>query len=331
MTKYCVVDASNLMHRAKRVVRADEVDEVVGGCIDIFFRSMRKVFEKFGSDHAVVAFDHASWRSVVYSEYKGTRREAREADPREVEIGEAVFSALERLRLFLATGTRCTVLHQELCEGDDFIGRWVQLHPSDEHVIISTDSDYRQLVSDKVSIYDGVGEKLYNSEGIFYQDGSKPARGQDSREFYGETWKVKSLASADPYCVDPKWVLFEKVMLGDNSDNITRAAPPGMGPVKLKAAARDAVALQKLFDTLRKDLPDQPSVRELMERNEMLVDLSKQPAEVIELLDGSIAESVGRGPSGSVGAAFLIFCRENRLIRMISEADRFSRMLAKGY
>lgn len=328
---FCIVDVSNLMHRARWAIDGNaDVDDYVGSSLDICFRSMRKVFDKFGADHIVACFDHFSWRKVVFETYKANRNERKESEDG-AEVFKAIVDALEELRVFLDTKTNVTVLHQELCEGDDLVARWVQLHPDDRHVVISTDSDFKQLLSNNVEIYNGVNNTLFTIDGVFFQDGMKAKKDQRTREIYDETWKIKALASEDEYVVDPTWCLFEKIMLGDSGDNVPRAAPPGIGPKRLKGVAMDPLALDKLFSTLRTDQPDEPSVRTLFERNEMLVDLSKQPEEIIEILDASVNESSKKEPVPSAGVAFLQFCRKHNLIRILEDANKFSRMLTANY
>jgi len=45
--------------------------------------------------------------------------------------------------------------HPQL-EADDLIAGWVQAHPNDNHVIISTDGDFAQLIAPNVKQYNGI-------------------------------------------------------------------------------------------------------------------------------------------------------------------------------
>ena len=58
---------------------------------------------------------------------------------------------------FVTDKTNCTVTAGILqLEADDLIAGWVQAHPNDNHVIISTDGDFAQLIAPNVRQYNGV-------------------------------------------------------------------------------------------------------------------------------------------------------------------------------
>ena len=140
--KFAIIDANNLVHRSKHVVgEYATLDEAVGLMITIVFNSMKKSFEKFGCEHAVVCFDSHSWRKEYYPEYKGDR------DHKGDKKYEAVLKVLKDFRDFLENCTNVTVLEESGIEADDFVARWTQIHddPQFEHVIISADGDFKQL------------------------------------------------------------------------------------------------------------------------------------------------------------------------------------------
>ena len=90
------------------------------------------------------------------------------------------------------------------------IARFIALHPNDKIIINSTDSDYDQLLNDRVSRYDGMNEIWYTINGVF---DSKLEPIIDKK-----TGKQKQIDS-------PEYILFEKCMRGDTSDNIMSAYP----------------------------------------------------------------------------------------------------------
>lgn len=325
--RYTIIDASNLMHRARWAISRDmSVEDVIGMSMDIFFRSMRKTFEKFNSEHAVIAFDDFSWRKVVFEDYKANRDE--ETDPRKILLKEEVRKSIDQMLVFFEQETNVTVLKRKLLEGDDFIARWIDLHPDDNHIIISTDSDFVQLLAPNVEIYNGVSSTLMNTTGIYYQDGFPVSKSVPHAELYSERWKIKSTNLHD---VDPVWGLFQKIMLGDKSDNIPRAAPAGIGPKRLKAIFDSEEKLFEMLSSPRKDLPGEPLVQEIYARNNELINLRAQPDDIIDLLDSSIEESISREKREGVGMNFYNFCKINRLNRILKEANHFSKMLNRPY
>ena len=61
------------------------------------------------------------------------------------------------------------MLQNPEAEADDMIARWVQLHPKEKHIIVSSDSDFYQLISDNVQMYNGITDTTITNEG--YYDG----------------------------------------------------------------------------------------------------------------------------------------------------------------
>jgi 5'-3' exonuclease len=63
------------------------------------------------------------------------------------------------------------VLQNPRVEADDLIARWIDLHPDQQCVVISTDKDMNQLVSERVSQYNGVTEETMRIDGVFDKKG----------------------------------------------------------------------------------------------------------------------------------------------------------------
>ena len=116
----------------------------------------------------------------------------------------------DKFKEFIESKTNCTVLQHDQLEADDLIAGWIQSHPNDNHVIISTDGDFAQLISPNVKQYNGVMGITTTHEGYFDEKG-KPVVDK----------KTKQIKPAP----DPQWLLVEKCMRGDTSDNIFSAYP----------------------------------------------------------------------------------------------------------
>ena len=71
------------------------------------------------------------------------------------------------------------------------------MHPEDEHFIISTDTDYNQLITEKVKQYNGVTGELATLQGYFKENG---------RPVLDKEKKPKLLE-------DPEYLLFKKCKL----------------------------------------------------------------------------------------------------------------------
>ena len=78
---------------------------------------------------------------------------------------------------------------------------------NDNHIIVSSDSDYYQLLSPNVKQYNGITQELITLEGV-YNDKGKPVIDKKTKE-------PKQIG-------DPEWLLFEKCIPGDTSDNVSQ-------------------------------------------------------------------------------------------------------------
>lgn len=169
--KFAIFDAANLFNRAHHVCGGDAFTKA-GMALHIVFTSLRKVFREQGVDHIVIAGEGRSWRYDYYPKYKAKRILKRKLmTPREMEEQEVFRDVLKDLMDFFHEKTRMTVIQANCAEGDDLVARWIQLHPNDEHIIVSADSDNIQLLADNVKIYDGITDRLLTLDGVFDNKG----------------------------------------------------------------------------------------------------------------------------------------------------------------
>ena len=222
--------------------------------------------------------------------------------------------------------TNCSVIRCPTAEGDDIIARWIALHPEDEHVIISSDTDFVQLVAPNVKQYNGITDELITLEGTF-NDKGKIVIDKKTKE-------PKPPAN-------PQWLLFEKCMRGDSTDNIFSAYPGvRVNGTKKKIGLTEAfedrgkkgyawnnMMLQRWTD------PDGVEHRVLDDynRNVTLVDLTAQPEDVKLTIDTSIKEQVSHKDVGQVGVRFLQFCGKYELVKCSENAEAFGSWMNKTY
>ena len=302
---YILVDTANTFFRARHVVRGD-ADIKLGMALHITFNSIKKAWNDFGGTHVVFCLEGRSWRKDFYKPYKANRAETRAAmTVREQEEDKLFWETFDAFKEFIETKTNCTVLQHKQLEADDLIAGFIQMHPNDDHVIISTDSDFHQLIAHNVRQYNGVADTLTTIEGIFDKKG-KSVIDKKTKE-----------AVAAP---NPQWILFEKCMRGDSSDNVF-SAYPGVrtkgtkNKVGLTEAYEDKgkkgwawnnMMLQRWTDhegTEHRVLDD-------YERNVTLVDLTAQPEDIRKLITETI-EGNTREPKNvsQVGIRLLKFCQ----------------------
>jgi len=210
MATYVLVDTLNTFFRARHVVRGD-IDTKVGMAIHITLNSIKKAWNDFDADHVVFCLEGRSWRKDFYEPYKRNRKETRDAmTPAQAEEDKVFFEIFDEFKNFVTDKTNCTVLQNPVLEADDLIAGWIQNHPNDNHVIISTDGDFAQLISPSVRQYNGIMNMTITHEGYFDDKGKEIID--------------KKLGGPRP-APNPQWQLFEKCMRGDTSDNVFSAYP----------------------------------------------------------------------------------------------------------
>lgn len=320
--RFILVDTMNLYHRAKYVTKGD-VNMKTGLALHIILSSVKQMWEKFNGSHVVFCLDNKSWRYTFYPKYKATRKVAfANLTPREKEEEEILFEVLYSFIDYLETYTNVTVLRHENIEADDFIARWVDLHPDDDNIIISNDSDFFQLLRNNVKIYNSVGKKniLYTIDGAFDDNGKHiiNKKTQKPVEF-----------------IDPEWELFKKIMRGDVSDNIM-SAYPRVTEKKLKEAFNDRKEKSYIWNNLMLQTWDDIDgnknvVLDKYNFNKRLIDLRYQPDEIKKEMDKVIIEKVQKERVSNVGIHFLRFCGKHMLENISKYPDQYVNYLSKGY
>jgi hypothetical protein len=171
MANYIIVDAYNLFHRAKYATKGDATLKS-GIALHICLNSIKKAWNDFQGSHVVLCLEGHSWRYALYPQYKAQRKAERLLlNAREKEEEEVFQEVLDQFIAYLKEKTNVTVLQHKGIEADDFIARWTDLHPEDQHIIVSGDTDFYQLLAPNVRIYDGVNQRLITTDGMFDEKG----------------------------------------------------------------------------------------------------------------------------------------------------------------
>lgn len=324
---YLLIDLTNVFFRARHVTRGD-LDDKVGLSIHTVFSSIRKAWRDFKATHTVVCLEGRSWRKDVYPPYKRQRAESRAAlSPKEAEEEEVFWETLDQFKDFIINRTNCTVLHNPVLEADDLIAGWIRHHPNDNHVIISTDGDFAQLVSHNVRQYNGVTGVTTTIDGYFDEKG-KPVIDNKTKE-----------AKAPP---DPSWLLFEKCMRGDTSDNIFSAYPG----VRTKGTKNKIGLLEAYADRNNKGYSwnnlmlqrwiDHDGIEHRViddfQRNVQLCDLNAQPDHIKAVIDQTIFNAMLSNKDIShVGIRLLKFCSTYDLVKITEQVESYTAPLNAKY
>ena len=324
---HILVDTANTFFRARHVINGD-ADVKLGMAFHITLNSIKKAWQDFEGTHVVFCLEGRSWRKDYYEPYKRNRQVARDALTEKQQEEDTIFwEAFDTFKDFVSEKTNCTVLQHKELEADDLIAGWIQQHPDVDHVVVSTDTDFQQLIAPNVKLYNGVQEVTTTHEGFFDKKGNH----------------VIDKKTKEPKTVpDPQWLLFEKCMRGDTSDNVF-SAYPGVR----KKGTRNKVGLLEAFED--KDLKgynwnnlmlqrwvdhngEEHRVLDDYQRNVTLIDLTAQPEDIKDKITGTIQESIDAEKNISqVGVRLMKFCHLYDLKKISDQAQAYAEPLNARY
>jgi 5'-3' exonuclease len=326
--KYALLDTANIFFRARHVAsRNTDLDEKVGMALHLTLASINQIVRKFNVDHVVVCLEGKSWRKSFYEPYKKNRIvDTLSQTEAEIEENKMFWQTYEAFTTHMREKTNTSVLRHPEAEADDIIARFVHLHPMDEHFIISSDTDYDQLITERVVRYNGITNELITINGFLKENG-KPVIDKKTKE-------PKLLE-------DPQYLLFKKCMRGDGTDNVFSAYPGvrekgSKNKVGLVEAYSDRVKQGFSWNNLMlqrwSDHNDvEHRVREDYERNRILIDLTAQPQEIKDKVDTSIREGVRTTTTPQVGIHFMRFCGKYDLTKISEQVETYAKWLNAPY
>ena len=349
MRKFLIIDIYNMFFRVMHIINKNDSDELQNGMLlHTMFYMIKKSCDKFNPTHLVVCSDgHKSWRKNYYNAYKMNRIEKlQERNP---------IDALREERLkdifvndfipFLKEKTNVSFLECDFAEADDLVARFISKHPNDMNIILSTDNDYIQLLSDNVIIYNSMEERIITNKCIFTADDKKIPLKFTLKDGKISVSKIDYMVKkGEPLVPMDDWVeyaLFLKCIRGDKSDNIFSAYPGVREKTKKKTIGiRDAFDDRKnngynwvsfMNSTWKNPLGEEKIVKECYENNKKIIDLSEIPEDLIKQFDESIDKSLKKEYVSSVGFNLLKYLKKHNLERLLESAQNFSGYFSKSY
>ena len=326
---YALIDTANTFFRARHVAsRNSDPEEKAAFALHLTLASVNQVVRNYGVDHVVFCLEGKSFRKSLYAPYKRNRIvDAMSVTEEEKAENDLFWSTYESLTTFLKDKTNVSVLRHENAEADDMIARWIHMHQSDTNIIVSTDSDYIQLLSPKTKIYNGVENHLITVDG-YWKDNGKPVIDKKTKE-------QKMLAGT------PDYLKFLKLIRGDSSDNVFPAYPG----VREKGSKNKIGIMEAYQDRDKQGFAwnsfmlsrwvdaegVEHRVRDDYERNRVLIDLTCQPDDVKVSVDTNIREGVRTTITPQVGIHFMRFCGKYELTKISEQAETYARWLNSPY
>ena len=245
---------------------------------------------------------------------------------KEAEEDKLFWEIFDEFKEFIGTKTNCTMMQHPQLEADDLIAGWVQAHPKDTHIIISTDGDFAQLIAPNVKQYNGVSNTTITHEGYFTDKGTS----------------VLDKKTKEPKpAPNPAFMLFEKCMRGDTSDNVF-SAYPGVR----KKGTKNKVGLIEAFadkDTkgynwnnmMLQRWTDHDGVEhrvlEDYQRNVVLCDLTAQPSNIRSIINDVIEDAMTPKDVSQVGMRLMKFCAKWDMQRIADQAQLYATPLQARY
>ena len=188
MNRLLIVDGSNLLFQMffgmpARIV--NEQGKAIQGTLG-FVGALLKMIRRTEPTHLVVLFDgeHENTRAVLDPAYKANRMDCSETPEEETPFSQLpdIYEAMDYLG----------IKHKETtdCETDDWIASYALTYGQENEIIISSfDSDFFQLITEKVSVLRYRGEKtvICTPEYIREKFGISPSQYADFKCLTGDT------------------------------------------------------------------------------------------------------------------------------------------------
>ncbi len=171
-TRLLAIDGHPLLYRSyfqRTVGTLKTKSRMPSGAVFGFLRSVLSLKQRFPDAHIAFAFDSGpSWRNTILVDYKhyGTR-----VPP----IGFA--DQLAAIQQFIGA-VGYPILCEKGLEADDLlsvlVSRWLGYFPKHTSIIVSSDRDFFQLVTDRCALYDDRQKRFFGPEEVACETGVYP-------------------------------------------------------------------------------------------------------------------------------------------------------------
>lgn len=232
-----LIDGENILHQSfHKFEKLKSTDGKPSGAIFGFFKSLHMYLTRFEPDDVYISFDngHSPLRMELLPNYKGHRKNI-SVDYESLQSQKVIImKLLGMLRINYIFDKRKSTVY----EGDDFLAYLaIKKFQSDKMILISSDKDFNQLLSNNLRIYNPRKDEMIRMENC------KKLFGYHSHE------TVQYLA-----------------MVGDTSDDIPGFK--GIGPVTARKILDEYKSIYKYLEA-----KPNKEYQEAWDRNRKLIDL----------------------------------------------------------
>ncbi len=175
-----IIDALNIIRRIHGATAAPEGEEKVADTIRASLSSFKRALSNHKPTHAAAVFDHGgrTWKHALYAGYQANRQPM----PQHLRDGLAVIKRE-------LTGMGLHSIAIEGVEADDAVAalaeKWCETS-MEAAIILSTDKDFLQLLSDQVRIYDHFKGAWRDSAYVLEKFGVQPSQMGDLLALMGD-------------------------------------------------------------------------------------------------------------------------------------------------
>lgn len=303
--KRLIVDSSNLLFRVSsahgKYHASGSAEDQAGLAMHMSLQTLKSFYRKVQPDQVALAFEGTdNWRKDYTKSDACVSKRIYKANRVKDDSMVPFFELIKSFEQLARQHTSLVCLSAPRLEGDDVIAGYAQYYSAkgDEVIILSGDKDFIQLL-------DLPGVSLMNPD-----DGK--LRGVDKKT--GER-------------IDPKFFMFEKCFRGDAGDNVMSAYPRVLLTKLKKAFTNEYERTNLMNHTWEFCDPSTGEKRtyrvgDLFAENELLMDLSKQPAHIRQLITETIEHEVVHHGQFSL-FHFHKFCSKYNLKKISEEANNF--------
>lgn len=246
MDKLLIVDGSNLLFQMfygmpARIVNAH--GRAIQGTLG-FIGALLKIIRMVQPTHVLVAFDGEcnNGRTALDENYKANRPDYSEMPEEDTPFSQLpdIYAALDELG----------ICHKETenCEADDWIAAYaVQLGNSMDVVIVSQDSDFFQLITERVSVLRYRGKNTAICDPAYIQEklGIRPDRYASFKALTGDT--ADNIRGADK--IGPKTAA-ELMNTFGNLQTMIKQADSIRKPSIRQSVIQNAARIRKNYDLI---------------------------------------------------------------------------------
>ena len=204
--KLLLIDGNNLSHRMYWAHKELSYNGRCTGLIYGFFRALVSLHKDYPDYFRVIAWDRGYDRrleestravaaGIVPSAYKQNRRDNEaEAmqDPEQARIHEEIHDQMDEMKEALNL-VRCLQVGVNGVEGDDIIFSYAKENQANggHTVIVSSDKDFMQVLSDSIVVYDAMKQEHWTRERFKLEFQFEPERWVDVGALEGEEGPTK--------------------------------------------------------------------------------------------------------------------------------------------